>query len=150
MKLHHTHVKFFGQRQLVPYTVDAGIAVKLADGREIVGADAKALFTTLKAMPEREARGASQFSGDVIAPTYRERYKAENGCGDDLMQTLREKFCDAKGQLLVEAFKAWATRLGLWADKYDALNNGMKRMNVGNKVRAALKAGTLQVEDLGL
>lgn len=65
-------------------------------------------------------------------------------CGDELAVFLRGKSLE---QVFEIAARAFGTGNGLKA-KYAHLNVGQQRMNVGNRIRAAIKDGHLTVEQL--
>lgn len=70
------------------------------------------------------------------------------GCSDDIDLEMRDTFltrCTDKSdkpQLDVEALRQWGEEIGLWNPKWEALNPGMQRMNLTNRVRAAIRKGT--------
>lgn len=70
----------------------------------------------------------------------RGKYGKDANCGDDVAEALKGADLDA---LLV-----FAAGNGIDVDKYAHLNNGQKRMNVGNRLRAMVKKGEVGVEAL--
>lgn len=87
----------------------------------------------------------------IVPAKFKERYAKNNGtCGDDMAKELKAATTmlnsDKRETLDVEALKRVAAQNGLGEtlDGYIAkkLNNGQLRMNVGNKLRGLLKAGT--------
>jgi hypothetical protein len=69
------------------------------------------------------------------------------GCSDDIDLAMRDAFLTRvtdksdKPQLDALALKAWGEEIGLWNPKWEARNPGMQRMNLTNRVRAALRNG---------
>jgi hypothetical protein len=80
----------------------------------------------------RRARRAEPATRSVVKPEYRARY-ADGSCGDDLAQRLRGVDA-AKLRALAEAN-------GVWMRDYAGLNPGMRRMAVGNRLRALVRRG---------
>lgn len=70
----------------------------------------------------------------------RGKYGKDANCGDEVAAAL-------KGAEL-GALLDFAENHGIDVAKYAHLNNGQKRMNVGNRIRALVKKGDLQVEQL--
>ena len=103
-----------------------------------------------------ESKGLAPLVRRSIVPEgYRERcvvdkeHKTAKGnvsvhCGDELAVFLRGKSLE---QVYEIAAKAFGTGNGLKA-KYSHLNTGQQRMNVGNRIRAAIKDGHLTVQQL--
>lgn len=83
----------------------------------------------------------------IVPGKYKAQYAAHNGgCGDDmhLELTAATTTKDAEtGRTVLDwpALQAIAEQNGLDVAKYAGLNNGQKRMNVGNRMRGLLKAG---------
>lgn len=84
----------------------------------------------------------------VMVASYHARYTAQGGgCADNVDTEMRDAFltrvtehadtpkCD------VDALRAWGEAIGLWRGKWDARNAGMMRMNLANRVRAAIRHG---------
>lgn len=70
-------------------------------------------------------------------------YTKTNGsvsCGDEVAVAL----AGAKFEALVE----FAKTMGIDTSKYDHLNPGQKRMNIGNKLRTLVRKGELSVAEL--
>lgn len=85
----------------------------------------------------------------IVPMKFKARYSKHNGtCGDDMANELKAatttRNADKREVLDVEALWSIARANGLEASiaKYVALNNGQKRMNVGNKLRGLLNQGT--------
>ena len=82
-----------------------------------------------------------------VPAKYKEKYAKNNGgCGDDMHRELTAATTapNADGRLTLDwpALQAIAKQNGIDAAKYEGYNNGMKRMNIGNKLRGLLGAGT--------
>lgn len=96
----------------------------------------------------------------VMGKNYHDLYMAQGGgCADPIDKAMKDAFLtgsrtittkgkDGKEQtrseaaLDLEAMEAWGREIGLWNDKWAGLNPGMKRMNLTNRVRAAVRKGT--------
>lgn len=70
----------------------------------------------------------------------RGRYGKDANCGDPVAEAL-------KGADLA-ALTAFANSVGVDTDKYAALNNGQRRMNVGNRLRHLIKKGEVTIDQL--
>jgi len=76
----------------------------------------------------------------VIKRKYKQRYKPfKMTCGDDLAGKLRKHVEDEDGAVDVAALKRFAKANSIWDDRYNHLNVGMQRMNVGNRLRGLVK-----------
>lgn len=89
----------------------------------------------------------------VMVRSYHDEYMANGGgCGDNVDETMRDEFTTVttektpKGKkerevrtLDVAALKKWGKQVGLWNDGWADLNPGMMRMNLANRVRAAIR-----------
>lgn len=85
----------------------------------------------------------------VIKKKYRTAYRPHKmTCGDALSQQIRAEFMTVKDpdsnkkRLDWKRFTAFAKRNDCWSDGYAKLNAGMRRMNVVNRLRARIAAGT--------
>jgi hypothetical protein len=82
----------------------------------------------------------------IVPAKFKDRYKAHGGtCGDDMALELKAatttRNSDKREVLDIDALRAIAGANGIDFAKYETMNNGQKRMNVGNKLRGLLKAG---------
>lgn len=85
-------------------------------------------------------------SRSIVPLKFKAKYASANGtCGDDMALELKAATtrlnADKREELDVDALWAIAAQNKLDVSKYVNLNNGQKRMNVGNKLRGLLKAG---------
>lgn len=87
----------------------------------------------------------------IVPKSFKDKYAKHGGtCGDDMALELKAatttQNADKRDCLDLEALRAIASQNGLDGvlDGYiaKALNNGQLRMNIGNKLRGLLKAGT--------
>lgn len=89
---------------------------------------------------------AQQKRGSVIPDQYRYGYGVDQNCGDDIAQRLKDATTDGHGKADMRAVQKVAEANGLapdfdrWVSK--GLNNGMVRMNLGNKLRGLARKGT--------
>lgn len=99
-----------------------------------------------------EAALDAQSKGSVVPASYKARYAARGNpanCGDDFAHEFESVISttNGKGKKMVdmEALREIAERNGIgnWFDHYVTkdLNNGMVRMNIGNRLRARIKKG---------
>lgn len=144
-RLHHAQVKAFTKLGVTPILNDNGTVTVDHNGEPLTGS-AQAVLATLQGRKIKHAAKPTQQKGNVIKPKYRPGYKVNNGCGDNIQRELAAEFVvdnpeTGKPQLLLKEFRAWAVKYGLWDAKYESLNPGMCRMNVGNKVRARIRNG---------
>ena len=89
----------------------------------------------------------------VVAESYKKQYSelkavggSGQGCNDPIDRFFRAHFMgkvEGKGRarLDVVALVQFAIDNSLWSDKWDLVNNGQKRMNIGNKLRGLALAG---------
>ena len=83
----------------------------------------------------------------IVPLAFKARYAKNNGtCGDDMAKELKAATtvlnADKRETLDEAALFAIAAQNKIDVSKYVKLNNGQKRMNVGNRLRGLLKAGT--------
>lgn len=97
--------------------------------QEKKSAPRKGRKTAPAAAPTKESRS-------VIKAKYRERYTTPR---DEVAEHL-SSFTDGK-RIDVKAIREFAERNGCWVERYEELNPGMVRMNVGNRLRAKLRKG---------
>lgn len=75
----------------------------------------------------------------VMVMIYHVRYTQNGGgCGDTLDQALRDLLVTEEGTNL-ELLQQMAEANGVWVQKWAALNPGMQRMNLANRLRAYLR-----------
>lgn len=84
--------------------------------------------------------------GSVIPDSYRHQYGVDQNCGDDIAVRLKDATTGPDGKADMAAVERVASENGL-ADDFDrwvsrGLNNGMVRMNLGNKLRGLARKGT--------
>lgn len=88
---------------------------------------------------------AQQKRGSVIPDQYRYGYGVDQNCGDDIAKRLKDATTDGHGKADMQAVQKVAEKNGLapdfdrWVSK--GLNNGMVRMNLGNKLRGLARKG---------
>ena len=110
--------------------------------------EAKPLSTPTTAAPALNPDGTpiEKVKRSIVPMKFKERYKSHGGtCGDDMALELKAatttRNADKREVLDVKALWAIAKLNGIDVAKYVDLNNGQKRMNVGNKLRGKLAAG---------
>jgi hypothetical protein len=85
----------------------------------------------------------------VMVLVYHVRYTQNGGgCGDTLDQALRDLLLTEEGTNL-DLLRTIAECNGVWVQKWAALNPGMQRMNLANKLRARLRNDVTLVVNLG-
>lgn len=89
----------------------------------------------------------TKVSRSIVPMKFKARYAKNNGvCGDDVSLELKAatttRNADKREVLDVEVLWEIALANNIDVAKYRDLNNGQKRMNVGNKLRGLLAAGT--------
>lgn len=88
----------------------------------------------------------------VMLKSFHDEYMANGGgCGDNVDETMREEFTTSSTgktkngkdktveTLNVDELEKWGRKIGLWNDGWSSLNPGMRRMNLSNRVRAAIR-----------
>lgn len=101
---------------------------------------------------EEEAEDSDSGSHSIIKNKYKSAYKPfKMSNGDEVAHQLAE-FLKAKGEdgkLRIDAdrLERFARNNGLWDERYARLNVGMRRLNVGNKLRAKLRKNPEWVVD---
>lgn len=146
-RLHHAQVKAFAKLNVAPILNDNGTVTVDHNGEPLTGS-AQAVLATLSGRKVRHAPPPTQQKGNVIEPQYRPAYKVSNGCGDNIQKELAAEFLvddpeTGNPSLDLKRFKAWAKGYDVWQLKYDNLNPGMQRMNVGNRVRGLIRNGAV-------
>lgn len=98
---------------------------------------------------DEEGDEAEDDGKSIIKKKYRTAYRPHRmTCGDALSQQIRAEFMTVKDldtnkkRLDWKRFTAFAKRNDCWSDGYAKLNAGMRRMNVVNRLRARIAAGT--------
>lgn len=119
-------------------------AVKTKQAKADKTKQAKADKPKVEAEPTTDAPKVRR---SKVPAKYKEKYAKNNGgCGDDMHRELTAATTapNADGRLTLDwpALQAIAKQNGIDAAKYEGYNNGMKRMNIGNKLRGLLGAGT--------
>jgi len=122
--------------------LDAAAAVVAAEVVDETDAEA----TNIPAEPAPKVRRS------IVPMKFKARYASHAGtCGDDMALELKAATTklneDKRETLDVEALFRIAAANGIDTAKYLNLNNGQKRMNVGNKLRGMLNAGRDVVVD---
>ena len=78
----------------------------------------------------------------IMDDGYRQTYRANNdSCGDDIASTLTEATVNGEGKVSIPNLYAIAADNDIDPAKYEHLNNGMQRMNIGNRLRGRLRKG---------
>lgn len=90
----------------------------------------------------------------VMVRSYHDQYMAQGGgCADNIDLEMRAAFMTksrdvqtkkgvrAEPALDTEALANWGTAIGLWNPRWEQLNPGMRRMNLANRVRSAVRKG---------
>ena len=147
-KLHHTHATFLRLRNLdIAPDGDQFITLNgpvewMGDGKTIV-----ALIKAYEADTGKKVRGTgSKDKSGVMVRHYHETYTANGGGNADVLDLLlRDVLLVAEGEdgepkLDLTKLKALAKRHDVWNDRYMALNPGMARMNVSNRLRALIRS----------
>lgn len=107
----------------------------------------KALEQAVMAMTVTEVPtlAPEDIAKSVVKAHYREKYKANGfNCGDIVADELKEYCNKLRGSRLVvdlERLKEVALENGVWDERYAALNAGLARMTIGNRLRAKIEAG---------
>lgn len=114
-------------------------------------------FDTAKEALDRFAKGGldfearkSNFCGVMVA-SYHASYESNPhgpGCGDGLDIAMRDAFT-GPGGVNEDELRAFGEQIGLWNPNWDLLNRGMRRMNLTNRVRAALRNDAKLTFDIG-
>lgn len=147
VKLRADHTQFVVEREgQTAYSIQVtnlGFAAVNLEPTEADGPDPVAAFAKAGCMPK----------------SYHDLYMAQGGgCADTIDKAMKDAFLtgsrtittkgkDGKSQIRseaaldLEAMEVWGREIGLWNDKWASLNPGMKRMNLTNRVRAAVRRG---------
>lgn len=149
MKMHHTQATFLRLRRIAFVIVEGSITTTNTTP-EFSATSAKALVEAIKAHEAetgKELRGKSL--GDrsgVMVKRYHDEYTANGGGNGDLLdETLRSELTTDDGVDVIR-LKGMAKTHDVWDARYEALNPGMARMNVANRLRAKIrKEGELDV-----
>lgn len=100
--------------------------------------------------PSTIVRTADNPIRSIVPAAFKARYSEHNDtCGKPLNLALKAatttKNAEGREALDIPALKAVAKANGIDFSPYEKLNNGQKRMNVGNKLAGLVKAGTTVV-----
>lgn len=92
-----------------------------------------------------EAKHPRVLKGTIVPTAYKAAYSEhDDTCGDRVALALKDattKVVDNRSVLDVDALWAIAKANGVDYSRYVGLNNGQKRMNVGNKLRGLIRDG---------
>ncbi len=89
-----------------------------------------------------KAKRADTATGSVVPAKYRERYAEHGGSsGDDLAVRLKKHLAANDGTIDLTKLRALAEANGCWDNRYAAVNVGLARMSVSNKLRALVRKG---------
>ena len=78
----------------------------------------------------------------VVPADWRAKYAEHGGsCGDELAERLRRHLGAADGTIDLTKLKRLAEVNGVWRTEYAKLNAGLRRLSVGNRLRALVRAG---------
>lgn len=103
---------------------------------------AEALDEVQDETAEFQAPKPMRLTCGVMPSSHHARYMANGGgCADTLDTTMRELFTTKNG-VDTAALKETGEANGLWNPRWEALNPGMQRMNLANRLRAAARRGT--------
>lgn len=132
-------------------------AKEAADKKAAADAKAKAVEDAIASSPvaipdelleELRAKMLGKYTGasGMMNRKYHSRYIAQGGNnGDHFAIAVRGQFVhenkDGDEDFDLAGFIQWAQTQGLWKAKYERLNPGQIRMNVGNNARAAIRNG---------
>jgi hypothetical protein len=132
---------------------DAEVARKAKEAAPVVTAPVVTAPVAPKSTPTTAAPAVGpdgqpleKVKRSIVPMKFKARYAAHGGtCGDDMALELKAatttRNADKREVLDVEALWAIAKVNEIDVSKYVSLNNGQKRMNVGNKLRGKLAAG---------
>ena len=132
---------------------DEAFEILAGDGAEEAGVeDAEAEAHEAKAVEDATSGedGDEIEDGDegksIIKRRYKTAYKPfkmTNGdeIAEQLSKVLKVEGDDGKLRIDPERLEAFARNNGLWDERYARLNVGMRRLNVGNKLRAKVRKG---------
>jgi hypothetical protein len=97
---------------------------------------------TRKPRTEPKAKRADATTASVVPAKYRERYAEHGGSsGDDLALRLKKHLAADDGSTDVTKLRALAEANGCWDERYAAVNVGLARMTVSNRLRALVRKG---------
>lgn len=88
----------------------------------------------------REA-GLWRYDGDQVPAKYKAKYGASQSCGDDVASVLKDQCTGADGRCDPDALANIAIANDLDLKRWQHLNIGMQRMNLGNVLRGMVKRG---------
>ena len=144
MKLHHATVAKAEKADIIIGEPSEGSNLYHFSDSEgtifAVNADPKA---GLDQAIEAKAEGKPySFRDKIMGDGYRETYRPHNdSCGDDVAGALTEATMNGDGKVSLSALSDVAKANEIDPTKYNHLNNGMQRMNIGNCLRGRLRKG---------
>lgn len=107
---------------------------KVAKATKKVATKTVATTSTVHSTSGLKLKGTS-----VIAKETKKAYGKTQSCGDDIAKALTAKINAAKDK--GKEFASICSANGIDAGRWEHLNFGMQRMNLGNKLRAIAKSG---------
>ena len=150
MKIHHTITKK-AEKNGLTIEVEGKTVKFLGEGGTIYNIAKDPKEGLVVALKNLEAGTPFQVeNGAMVKPKYRDLYKQySDSCGDDMACALKdatvrvEKTKRGKDREVMDegSLAKIAKNNGIDVSKYDHLNPGQTRMNVGNRLRGMLRKG---------
>lgn len=89
-----------------------------------------------------DSEGKSPEKKSIVPEGFKAKYKAHGGnCGDDMAEVLNGTVKDEKGKIDVPKLEEVMAQNAIDTDRWNGLNIGQRRMNLGNVLRAKAKRG---------
>lgn len=111
-------------------------ALKAAKVEFAEDATNKVLQALFDAIEDEPKIGAS-----IVPDAYKKKYGKLGNCGDDMAGVLTAATTDEKGKTVPSKLVAVMSENGLDTSRWEKLNIGQRRMNLGNVLRSRIKRG---------
>ncbi len=101
------------------------------------------VLAPVEVLPGTEAEAtakAAKRTGTVVPQKYKDKYGKLQSCGDDLVSFLLRSWGEKTD---LEMVKATGIENGIWNERWERLNPGMQRMNLGNRMRTRVREGAV-------
>lgn len=144
MKIHHATLKKAADLGFAMQSTQDEAFVEVTHDTILLGLDADPKVALQQAIDNK--KNGTPFeestSTKIMADKYRAKYAPHNdSCGDDMSNAITNAVEGDDGKMDIGRLQALAAENEIDVKKYDHLNNGQMRMNVGNRLRGRLKQG---------
>ncbi len=116
-------------------------ALKAADVEFEDSATKKVLRALFDAIEVEDGEDAPKVGASIVPNVYKKRYGKAGNCGDEMAAVLTDATTDDKGKTVVSKLVDVMDANGIDTSRWENLNIGQRRMNLGNVLRARITRG---------